>query len=261
MMPILAILAAATAQHREPPRPHISAGFDTYNVFWPYDTDAHGNVYPCTYLPTIVLANHTRLIAHGSCARKAEHCNGLHAKHGHHLSTNPNYEHLLCQKHSDDGGATWSPLRFVSQMSLTGQIVWDNRRKVLVAHWMPDLGKTVQERLSFDLGETWSEPRDMSFLIADGPTGDGSNTISTDPGAALQLSPANKHHPHRLVFAGHINRCATFWYTDDGTTYHVSRNALGAPFCVPGVTETALAETPDGGVLSSSRNEMYHGKG
>ena len=58
-----------------------------------------------------------------------------------------------------------------------------------------------------------------------------------------------------------MNGCGTFWYTDDGEKYHMSKNASGAPFCEPELAETALAETPDGGILTSSRNGMFHGPG
>jgi hypothetical protein len=61
-----------------PPQPHIAAGFASSNIFWPGDVDANGTVYQCVYLPTLVLANHTRLIAHGSCGTQPHSCNGLH---------------------------------------------------------------------------------------------------------------------------------------------------------------------------------------
>eukprot|EP01043_Picozoa_sp_COSAG02_P123470 COSAG02_NODE_60445_length_271_cov_0.738372_1_plen_34_part_01 len=32
----------------------------------------------------------------------------------------------------------------------------------------------------------------------------------TSAGAALQLSPTNKYHPHRLIFTGHVNGCQQF---------------------------------------------------
>lgn len=83
------------------------------------------------------------------------------------------------------------------------------------------------------------------------------------PGAALQLSPSNKHHPNRLVFAGQMYSCTTFWYSDDGgATYHATKNATsGKPFCDEGIGEVGLAETPDGGILASARNRRFHGPG
>ena len=47
----LAACAVVMAQNQpkpEPPQPQIAAGFATYNVFWPFDTDEKGTVYPCT---------------------------------------------------------------------------------------------------------------------------------------------------------------------------------------------------------------------
>merc|ERR1712176_1577574 len=60
---------------------------------------------------------------------------------------------------------------------------------------------------------------------------------------------------------GRMNGCGTFWYTDDGSTYHMTKNSSGMPFCEPAIGETALAETPDGGITTSSRNGIFHGKG
>ena len=123
-----------------------------------------------------------------------------------------------------------------------GQIVWDDLRKVLVAHYS---GTTAQnhswngatiEYKSTDLGESWSSPRCLTIsdqsgahgakipLCADPatstrieggtPAGDGGNSIWTSAGAALQLSPTNKYHPHRLLFTGHVNGCQQFWFSD-----------------------------------------------
>ena len=62
----------------EPPQPVISAGFFTANIFWPFEEAEDGMVFACIYLPTLVTANHTRLIAHGSCATEVRYCDGLH---------------------------------------------------------------------------------------------------------------------------------------------------------------------------------------
>jgi hypothetical protein len=246
----------------EPPRPRIAAGFDTYNVFWPHDQAEDGTVFFCTYLPTIVLANHSRLIAHGSCARIGEDCNGLHVASRAGLGANPGTERLLCQKHSDDGGRTWSPLRLISTNSQNGQIVWDERRQVLIAHWTPGVpGMQLQEHRSHDLGETWSGPRNMSFLQAEGPPSHGQPSFWASAGAALQLSAANPFHPGRIIFTGRMNSCGVFWYTDDGEAFHMSKNESGGVLCIPEIAETALAETPDGGILTSSRNGIFHGPG
>jgi len=151
----------------------------------------------------------------------------------------------------------------VSKQSQNGQIVWDDVRKVLVAHWTPGPGLQLQEHKSYDLGDTWTGPRNLSFLHAEGPPVQPGQQPSfwASPGAALQLSPGNPFHPNRLVFTGRMNSCGVFWFTDDGETYHMARNASGHPFCQPEIAETALAETPDGGILTSSRNGIFHGPG
>lgn len=149
----------------------------------------------------------------------------------------------------------------------TGQIVWDDYRKVLVMHYSTiaiPTGRpsgTAMEWKSYDLGETWGSMRNLTEHIA------GADVLETgtSAGAALQLSPQNPFHPHRLVFAGYVKSDVcngqTFWYTDDGERYQVAKNATGGPLCVPGIGETGLGETPAGGILSSSRNTLFHGPG
>ena len=51
------------------------------------------------------------------------------------------------------------------------------------------------------------------------------------------------------------------WYTDDGENYHFAKNATGGPLCTEGIGEVGFAETPDGGILGSGRNGIFHGKG
>lgn len=316
-----------------PAQPHIAAGFASSNVFWPGDTDADGTVYQCAYIPTLVLANHTRLIAHGSCGTEANSCNGLHIQRATFAESrldsddrglprgtpgNPIQEGKICQKHSDNGGATWSKLRVVARGVDTGQIVWDDLRKVLVMQYSTvpkseacpdcpgggavmefkstDLGAAPNKRLLSQmhaplpaqlrlnggwcvwLGDTWSKPRCLTVSqngvvhgapaiagcgapMPGAPTGDGGGSIWTSAGAALQLSSGNKHHPHRLVFTGHVNGCQQFWYTDDGETYQFAKNATGGPLCTIGIGEVGFAETPDGGILGSGRNGIFHGPG
>ena len=201
-------------------------------------------------------------------------CNGFHAPRpptpptpG--LGANPNAEGLLCQKHSDDGGRTWSKLRLAVRGAQTGQVVWDAQRAVLLMHTTntAPLPRGMSEWRSTDLGDTWQGPRDLGFILAKGPAGDGSNSIWASPGAALQLSPGNRYHPRRLIFTGHINSCQSFWHTDDGgATYNLARNGSAnpkaPPFCPDvGIGETALAETPAGGITTSSRNGEFHGPG
>ena len=121
LLVIVAVAARVEHTQPEPPQPQISAGFETFNVFWPYERDAEGVVYACTYLPVVTLANRTRLIAHGNCATLPDNCNGLHlaSRRGGPvagLGTNPNVEGKICQKHSDDGGKTWSQIRLMNPL-------------------------------------------------------------------------------------------------------------------------------------------------
>ena len=103
----------------EPAQPKIAAGFESYNIFWPGETAEDGTVFACTYIPTLVHANHSRLIAHGSCGTSPTDCNGFHlraqaraavlrgealppAPVGSTAAGNPIAEGRVCQKHSDD---------------------------------------------------------------------------------------------------------------------------------------------------------------
>jgi len=61
----LLMLAQASGQARSQPEPAKPSGqaFDTYNLFWPGETDAATNVvYACTYVSVVVLAG-DRLVA------------------------------------------------------------------------------------------------------------------------------------------------------------------------------------------------------
>jgi hypothetical protein len=277
------VLFSTVAAAPAPPPPHIAAGFATSNVFWPNEVSADGIVFACTYLPTLVRAGDHRLIAHGSCATDAKLCNGFHAPRPAApvapwappaLGTNPISEGLLCQKHSDDGGRNWSTIRLVADGAQPGQVLWDAVRSVLIMHYStsPPLPPTLLERRSHDLGETWSVPRDLGPLLkALGPAGDTAPplrhnaSVWSSPGHALQLSPTNAFHPGRIIFTGHINSCQSFWFSDDGFNFTLAQNtsaAGGGPFCPDvGIGETAMAETPDGGILTSSRNGAFHGPG
>jgi len=263
-----------------PPPPHIPANFMTTNVFWPGESDANGTVYACTLLPTLVLANNTRLIAHGSCGVRPQSCNGFHLNTPSMFTPspgNPIFEGNICQKHSDDGGRTWSRIRLIAGRRMggygvqTGQVLWDAANQVLIMQsatsWdtIPFSG-LVLERRSYDLGDTWSSPRNVTTLI--GKSGFNASTISklaASAGAALQLSHKSAH-PNRLVFSGYVQVGAvfgqTFWFSDDGgETYTLARNSTGGLLQVPGLGETALAETLEGGITTSSRNKIFHGKG
>jgi hypothetical protein len=235
----------------EPPAPKIVAGFRSSNIFWPGEQDAQGTVIACTYIPTLVFANHSRLIAHGSCTTEPGDCNGFHvdeARGGRAVAArareggNPVVRGMVCQKHSDDMGKTWSQIRVAMRGVYCGQIVWDDLRRMIVAHYSGTNalghawnGATIEYK-STDLGETWSSPRCLTISNQSGahgatiplcanpatstriqggtPTGDGGNSIWTSAGAGLQLSPSNKYHPHRLLFTGHVNGCQQWWYSD-----------------------------------------------
>ena len=147
---LLLLLEAAPSSAALPPTPPQYANLTTTSIFWPNETAADGSVFACTYLPTLVLANDTRLIAHGRCytARQAAmstECGGFHVDVSGRLdagldAVSPVSGRLdadadadaaapdlgpvnLCQKHSDDGGLTWSRIRSVGTGLTTGQVL------------------------------------------------------------------------------------------------------------------------------------------
>ena len=141
LLPLL--LEAAPSSAELPPTPPHYANLTTTSIFWPNETAADGSVFACTYLPTLVLANNTRLIAHGRCytARQAAmstECGGFHVSGwldaDAAAAAAPDLGPVnLCQKHSDDGGLTWSRIRSVGAGLTTGQVLWDRIGKVLIA--------------------------------------------------------------------------------------------------------------------------------
>ncbi len=177
----------------------------------------------------------------------------------------------LCIKTSDDGGKTWTKIRsFNEPYGTEGQILYDRvSRSVLLQ--FPDRnlqfrqkpGAILQIR-SIDGGETWSAPVEVnlgSLFAPFRPIG-----LSVGPGAGIQLSATNRYHANRLLFAGHHGpyQYDMIWYSDDmGHTWTFAQNAphTNKPAQLWQQDEIALAETPDGGVLASMRNEVYHGKG
>jgi len=119
---------------------------------------------------------------------------------------------------------------------------------------------------STDGGVTWSDPIDIQSTL--GPLVNGCTRtpcLFPGPGAGLQLSADNKFHPNRLVFAGFAFEGNNevydlIWYSDDhGKTYQLARNTTGGKTSqLWGMSEIALAETPEGGIFTSSRGNGYH---
>ena len=113
-------------------------------------------------------------------------------------------------------------------------------------------------------GETWVEPRNLSTVLPAGVT-----QIVAALGGALQLSSTNRYHPNRMIWngvgaQGKTTNRAIAWFSDDGgKSFEFAKDAAtGSIFLPVGIgEESALAETPDGGIFLSSRNFLYHGRG
>ena len=290
MRALTALLALGTAEAtpdcprgpthpcREPAAPVLASGFAASNLFWPGETDARNVTYACTYRPMVTLVNATRLLAIGACVpaeceERTGFCNGLHL-----LGASAKGDCWAgCMKHSDDGGRSWSRIERVMPSDddfWVGMLLRERRSgDILLQRVMPTFkknpGAVVQVR-STSGGATWSAPTDISAML--GPLfspGRGKGLIddqmlNVGPSTqALQLSATNPHHPHRILFAGHHGAYEydVIWFSDDfGASYTLAKNASdpSKPAQLWGQDEIALAETPDGGVIASTRNELFH---
>ena len=259
---------------REPATPQLSSGFASSNLFWPGEQDASGRVYTCTYCPMVTLSNQTRLVAVGGCIPSGcPGCNGIHISSLDAARYNTSALcGMTCVKTSDNGGQTWSQIRPLSGRGGGGMIASDRTTGAVLLQYTdrmaPDNhtrypGDVVQIRSS-DGGETWDNPISISAMLGplfSPPVSGGRGGLSVGPGHGIQLSASNKYHPNRLLFAGHHGayQYDCVWYSDDGgKSYTLSHNTTGGPLQIWGQDEIALAETPDGGVITSTRNEDYH---
>jgi hypothetical protein len=264
---------------KEPAKPKIASGYETSNLFWPGEQDAEGQVYTCTYCPMITLFNNTRLVALGGCTPSGcPGCNGIHVSDevlrspavtgGQHEPRDRTGSACgaACIKTSDDGGRTWSKIRRFADHGVGGMINYDRVTRTIIVHHPSRLnistpsglipGGSVVQITSPNGGETWTEPVDISKMLGPlfSPFVSSRGGLSVGPGAGIQLSATNKHHPNRLIFAGHHGayQYDCVWYSDDhGKTFQLSKDASGKPLQISGQDEIALAETPDGGVITS----------
>ena len=275
---------------REPAVPRQSDhGFFATNLFWPGEQDANGTVYACTYGPMVAYAEkHHKLVALGGCTPAGcQGCDGLHRRRQLGASSsNPPPPHPCptahpgmvsrtqngCMKSSSDGGHTWSQIRAVIPSAIWqgGMLVYDRTSGDLLHQFAQHtvLNGSVAQIRSSDAGLTWGEPVDISAML--GPTFSTtaghpvweSEQLAVGPGQGIQLSSTHPKHPNRLLFAGTKDGYGydCVWYSDDGGhTYQLSKDAVsGGPLQLWQQSEIALAETADGGVITSSRNEDYH---
>ena len=261
-------------------------GWQATNLFWPGEQDANGTVFSCVYGPLVAYAEkHQKLVALGGCTPAGcQGCNGLHRRRLEGSSerrathcplanssseTRPRHG---CLKTSTDGGVSWSKISVVIPYPRYqgGMLVYERTSgDLLQQHATPHTaGGAVVQMRSSDAGLTWSEPLDVSAML--GPTfsptaGHPSwekEQLAVGPGQAIQLSATNRHHPNRLLFAGTKDGYGydCVWYSDDGgRSYTLSQDvSTGGPLKLWQQSEIALAETPDGGVITSTRNEDYH---
>ena len=110
---------------KEPAAPRIASGYASYNLFWPGEQDAEGNVYTCTYCPMVTLVNETRLVALGGCTPSGcPGCNGIHVSDQVHRNAQQQRDQTnaacgaACVKTSDDGGRSYAlPLVLAAPIS------------------------------------------------------------------------------------------------------------------------------------------------
>jgi hypothetical protein len=149
-------------------------------------------------------------------------------------------------KSSDDGGVSWGPMRFVSEISTgVGAAIFDRLRDTLVFQYQtmpnpdPYQGNTLWQKVSKDGGATWSVAVNITKEI----TSCQSPTLEMVCGAAGSRIQTKEG---RLVWAGHNKNSVCVWYSDDGgKTYKTSASFEG--------NEISIAELPSGQLYMNGR--------
>ena len=164
-------------------------------------------------------------------------------------------------KKSADFGKTWSSMRVLTPISYShGQVVYDAVRKRTLLHYQhhpssnPCENSTMYQRFSVDDGETWSQERDITDILARCNPHAPSEMQVGSAGSKIQTSSG------RIIFLGHAksspsvsskgNAVACRWWTDDGgLTYNTS-----SPY--PG-NEASVAETAPDEIYMNGRGMSF----
>lgn len=193
--------------------------------------------WPCTRIPSIILAGHSTLLAFAECRdRTGDGCKPDRP-------VKPTLPACVCMKRSETNGSTWdSTPRCVAPPGSTQPLAaYHSGSGTTILHF--NVNGTVHQTRSIDDGRSWGRPRslasDLTPLCAASHAG---------PGRGLMLSRGEMDG--RLVMVGWdkafpaSDRHDCIWYSDDaGETWTISKTTI------PLMNEAQVAEVvlPEGG--------------
>lgn len=235
---ILVVLCAVSAQASGEDWQRRSATVFTFNE----------GGWPCTRIPSIVLAGNATLLAFAECrVHTGDGCVPEHPI----AATQPK---CVCMKRSLDGGMSWdaAPRCVAPAGSDQPQAVYHSATNTVVLHF--NLGRwgvndTVYQVTSKDNGQHWGEPRSLAAEL-----GPNCASANAGPGRGVQLSANAGPHAGRLVMVGwdraypDPQRHDCIWYSDNaGAKWQVSETVI------PMMNEAQVAEAAGGALYFNSR--------
>lgn len=152
-------------------------------------------------------------------------------------------------KTSSDFGATWGPMRFVSEEGTgVGVAIFDRVRNTTIFQYqsMPNAdpyhNNTLWQKISTDDGRSWSTPVDITPKIhAVCNSNMRDEMMCGAAGSRIQTVRG------RLVFSGHNKGEVCVWFSDDGgATYNTSANLFVG-------NEQSMAQLSDGSLYMNGR--------
>jgi len=155
----------------------------------------------------------------------------------------------MVMKRSLDGGRSWGPMQYISEMSTgVGAALFDRSTNTVILQYqrMPNANpyqrNTLLQVTSADDGATWSTPRDITSYLA-ACNSDPDDMVCGGAGSRIQSASG------RYVFAGHEGgHTVCVWYSDDrGETYKTSTSRMVG-------NEISVTEVLPGTLYMNGRN-------
>eukprot|EP01065_Artemidia_motanka_P012817 TRINITY_DN1707_c0_g2_i2.p1 TRINITY_DN1707_c0_g2~~TRINITY_DN1707_c0_g2_i2.p1 ORF type:complete len:459 (+),score=154.32 TRINITY_DN1707_c0_g2_i2:57-1379(+) len=154
---------------------------------------------------------------------------------------------------SKDGGKTWTNYRYISEKACgVGATVYDAVRKQVVFQYQnftssnPYSGNRLFQRISKDDGETWGPEVELTDTII--ACGEADGRVCGAAGSRLQTDSG------RIVFAGHNDKMACVWYSDDGGESYKTAPAFQGD-------EISIADLGNGNLYMNGRGRTFPWKG
>jgi len=208
---------------------------DPVPVFNHGETDVLLNrTYPCIRIPSITRLWDGSLVAFAECRHwVGDGCDPVTGAGKEPLAYNDWRD--LCIKSSKDEGATWGPLRTISNCTdqpnpvVIPPAAGKGGPGTLVVHANrcgadPADPKAVVQLTSADGGDTWSSPQSLVPSL-----GKDAGYSYVGPGVGLRLSEDHPTAPGRLLFIGHLGAYGHdyVWYSDDGAKTWTASDTSG----------------------------------